>query len=216
MSVCPLRSVRTGFLSVATLLLSQAAGCSGDDGPEKLVDEQGVWSLLSYDLTGEGSLRQVDAMTRGDAFLLQFDSSNDVVTAAWCGLDESDTPSNSTCRLQPDAARWFCRCFAYAYEGSQMRWGEFDAGAVPPNVTLAGTEPVPSDDEGETDANGGGGGGGGDGLIILSGVAGQAATYDFTPLPEGVFASNGETSKYRMQQKAPRLFDDVTCTPCIE
>jgi hypothetical protein len=214
MSVCSLRSVRTGFLSLAALVLGQAAGCSEDEGIPKLVEENGVWSLQSYDIAGEGSMRNIDTMTRGDAFLLEFDSSINVVTAAWCGLDESDTPNNSTCRLQPDAANWYCRCFGYAYEGSRMRWAEFQAGGTPPAVTLGGVQPMPTgESEGETGDEGAPSGEGGE--MILSAVAAQASTYDFSPLPEGVFASDGESSRYRMQQKAPRLFDEVSCTPCV-
>jgi hypothetical protein len=213
MSACSLPSVRTGLLALGALLLTSA--CSKEEETPKLFDEDGVWSLQRYDLSGtDATLTEINVSSRGDSFLLKFDSDLEVVSAAWCGLSESDTPNSSLCRLQPDEADWYCRCFAYAYEESRMRWVEFDAGRPRPMVELDGAQPAPT---GETEEGDGGGEETGSGTVInLAEVPTVSSTYDFIPLPQGLFGSNGETSAYRFQRKSPTLFDQVTCTPCAE
>ena len=235
MPASSLSTLRTGLLALAALAVALPGCKEEDEGPSKLFEEDGVWSLQRYELTGMSTmLNEVNPSARRDAFLLKLDSANNVATAAWCGLDETDTPNNSLCRQQPLDADWYCRCFAYAYEEDRMRWVEFDAGSTVPIVELddpppgggggAGNEAGNGEETGETGGEDDGGAGADDEgasagrgtEIRVSEVPTAASTYDFIPLPQGVFGSNGETSAFRFQRKAARVFDDaVTCTPCV-
>jgi hypothetical protein len=214
-----------------------ATGCPDDEGTPKLFDESGAWSLISYNLPGDGAPTEVDSMNRKDAFMLEFDPANSVVQTASC-IDEGGglvTPADSPCNLTPSTTAWSCQCFAYAFENERMKWREFDAGTMPPVVTFddAGGDgsPPPADDGGSGGATGDDGGdesggapSGGDFNIAVAEVANVSATYTFVPLPTGVFGSNGTNSRFILQRRAPSLFDRAveadpdgraTCEPCI-
>lgn len=205
------------MLSMAAAL----AGCPKDE-PGKLFEEEGVWSLLRYD-TGDG-LQELNPSTAKDAFLLKFETGPKVVTAAACGSETDNVPGESTCRQNHSSTFWTCRCFAYAYEEEVMQWREFTAGEPPPSVDFM--QP--------TAAEGGGGdetatgGGGGDDYITLSTVGTSSETYGFTPLPMGVFGSDGTASRYEFVQRAGSVFEGPAmndnaplidpqgmCTPCV-
>lgn len=215
-----------------------ASACKEEETP-KLFDEAGAWTLTDYNLTGEGAPNEVNAMNRKNAFMLNFDVDAGVVQTAAC-VDEdmgSTTPANSPCLLTPTDTEWVCHCFAYAFENDKMKWREFDAGAVPPMVTLddAGNTPPPAaDDGGSGDESGGGSGGdggsddgsapAGDALITVAEVANVSSTYTFLPLPTGIFGSNGTNSRFIFRAHAPSLYNQSvfedpdgrpTCEPCI-
>jgi hypothetical protein len=214
-----------------------ATGCPEDEETPKLFDETGAWSLISYNLTGEGAPNDVDSMNRKDAFMLSFDPTNKVVQTAAC-IDEASgsvTPADSPCLLTPTDTEWVCSCFGYAFENDKMKWREFEAGSMPPVVSFddaAGDEsPPPADDGGSGSGGTGEGGGdesggpapGSDFTLTVAEVANVSATSTFLPLPTGVFGSNGTNSRFIFQARAPslfaRAFDDpdgrATCEPCI-
>jgi hypothetical protein len=172
-------------------------GGTGSD-PGMLFGDGGVWTLLSYDF-GEG-LEEVDD-ARQDAFLLRFESDLPVVTTATCGMEGEDTPQNSICRLSPGMTSWSCSCFAYALEGDQMQWREFEAGTTPPDFEF---EP-----EVATDTY----------LAVSGGTV--VGLVRLQPLPEGVFGSDGTSHEFEFAQRAASLFDEVytdpegACVPCI-
>jgi|GEM_PF-1345686 len=238
------RSLFLGAL-VATALVT--TGCKDDPGPGKLFEEEGTWELVQFGLGGTG-LEEVQN-NRAKNFLLSFDEENMVVQTAMCSNDETDTPANSECAGFNDS-RWICQCFAYDFVEEEMAWLEFNAGETPPIVKV-GESPSNSGDAGgeggDTDTDGGSGGGesgggesggeegGGDEAgggdeggpmaghqFVLTELAGTSATFDFTPLPAGVFGSDGVASKFIFQKKAASVFDVVledpdrpSCQPCI-
>jgi hypothetical protein len=211
------------------------SACDKEEGTPKLFDEQGAWTLIRYDVEGEGNLRTIDSMNRKDAFMLKFDVENAVVQTAAC-IDEdggSVTPSDSPCLLTPTDTEWVCSCFGYAFENDKMKWREFDAGNAPPMVSFeedGGNQPPAGGDDAAGTGTGGGDGGddggpapGSDFTITVAEVADVSATYTFLPLPTGIFGSNGSNSRYIFQARAPSLFDRAfedpdgraTCEPCI-
>lgn len=215
---------RRPSLVLVVLGLGLTAGaCKGDPPTPKLFDEEGAWSLVRYDIEGSGDLKEIDVNNRRDAFLLSFDSHEKVVTSAACVETENDTPASSSCLLTPGTTDWFCHCYAYDFVREQMLWQEFDAGDIPPDVSLADLDEA---DGGEATAGETGGGGGeatDQTLIELAEIMGVSSTYNFRPLPLGLFGSDGETSRFVFQIRADSVFDRVYddpdgrqgCEPCI-
>lgn len=219
------------LLVLGALGLCLTAGACKDDPPTpKLFDEAGAWSVVYYDLDGEGDLKEITSDPRQDAFMLSFDSAERVVTTAACISDDERTVANSQCLLSPSDTYWSCRCFAYDFVREEMLWREFNAGDIPPDVSLSASEQPPAGEGSGSGGSGGGtagggGGAGGDGdthLMVSEFMEGIGSTYNFRPLPEDVFGSNGETSRFVMQQRAPsvfrRAFEDTerpTCEPCV-
>lgn len=212
---------RSSLFVLAALGLGLTAGACKDDPPTpKLFQEQGTWSVIRYDLDG-AELREVDTMTRRDAFMLQFDAAEKVVTAAACIENEGDDVSSSLCLINPLDTRWDCRCFSYDFVREEQLWREFNPGDIPPEVSLANAEDEP--DGGSGSGSAGGGGGGEDTLVNVSEVMDVNSTFNFRPLPEGVFGSDGVVSRFVMQKRADTLFEKVfedpegraPCTPCI-
>lgn len=200
----PCHPLRRTFVAALFLTLSACA----DDETTTLFNEAGTWELVSYQLDAESSLRDIDDQNQGEAFLLKFRPDLGVVQTAACGVDEQDDPTNSTCRLTPSQTSWFCGCFAYAFEGSQMAWKEFTAGETPPVVD----PPIPNMASADPETL----------TIELSGVMNVAFTYEFRPLPSGTFGSDGDRARFVFEQKAVRTFDQVfddledrpVCEPC--
>lgn len=232
-----LRSPHCLLYAAAGAALLFAPGCSKEEGPGKLFEEDGVWSLTQYNLDGDG-LTTIDNGVRGDAFMMKFTAESTVVQLAMCGETEMDTPGNSQCKLLPNDTAWFCRCYAYAYEEDVMYWREFAAGETPPmvefpdeNAPASSTAPATSGG-GDTDTDGGSGGAmgdtggsmaGGDVMVQLGALPDITSTYQFRPLPVGNWGSDGSISSYVMQQKANSVFDQAlddpdgrpSCQPCI-
>jgi hypothetical protein len=194
------------FLLTATPLalsaLALTSACGGDTAPKTLFDENGAWTLVGYDID-QGSFADLDE-NRQDAFLLSFAKSEHVVTAATCGHEGEDEPSNSLCNLD-DTSPWACRCFSYAFEDDQMLWHEFPPGSIPP--------PAPDIDGGGADgvmATGTAGETGapmGDTLITVGEVADVANSYTFAPLPLDLFDSNGTTARFKFEARGATLFE---------
>ena len=227
------RNVPHHVLMIGALLaVATTGGCKEDEGPGKLFEEDGTWELVQYDI-GDG-LAAVDAQNREEAFMLKFDAGQQVVQTAMCAENETQTPTTSLCRLLENETQWFCRCFAYAYEGDRMLWQEFQPGETPPMVTftddgMSSTPPATSGGGGDTDTDGGGGGetgaapSGGGTEITVAPFGMISSTYGFRPLPTGVFGSQGASSNFIFSQKARSKFDQVfedpdgrpSCTPCI-
>ncbi len=213
------------LLSIPVVLgLSLGAGaCKEEVTTPKLFEEAGVWSVVKYDLEGSGETRDIDNMNRRDAFMIAFDDVEGVVTTASCVDDDNPeaTPANSGCRLSASTTRWSCSCYGYDFVREEMLWREFNAGDVPPEVSLEGMDEPPASDE--TGTGGGGAGPEGDTSVFVAEVPDINSTYNFRPLPEGIFGSNGMTSRYILEARAGSLIDQVfedpdgrpTCDPCI-
>jgi len=215
---------------VATVLLT--TGCKEEDTTvPTLFDEDGVWALTRYDIEGEGTAN--DLLAHRDAsFLLNFNKADKVVQTASCvfpGTDDDEeklSPGDTPCGFIDDGTEWQCQCFGYAFEHDEMRWVEFNAGDLPPVVEL------------EAAATGGGAGGsggesgsGGDTapadtgegtLMTVSEVPDVNFTFNFRPLPDGVFDSNGTNSRFVMQARGASTFATVlddpmrpSCAPCV-
>lgn len=207
-------------------LLAVAGGCK-DEPPKKLFDEDGVWSLVRFDI-GMG-LTDVPPQQRGDAFLLKFTADQKVVETAACVSDTQDSPADSPCLIDQANTYWECSCYSYAFVKDQMQWRQFTAGSEPPEVDFdpenLGADAGEQDGGGGTGGSGGGSGGGEpsgrDTLITVSSVIDRADTYDFRPLPKDIFASDGVVSHFVFETRARSKFDVVrddpqgACTPCV-
>ena len=204
-------------LVLGTLMLGSA--CKKEEEVPTLFDEDGVWSLVRHDALATGLIADVDTMTRRDAFLLRYHADSNVVETAMCGETATDTPADSICLISANATWQFCNCFGYAFERSQQIWQEFQAGDMPPDVSF--DESSDEADGASATATGTDGATGGDPppgdatTINLAEVQQVADTYQYRPLPMGIFGSDGLASAYVFQQKAPQLWDMVECAPCI-
>lgn len=214
--------LRRPTLFVLAVLGLAAGACKEDPPTPKLFDEQGVWSVIVYDLEGTGAQADIDVDTRRDSFLFKFDKSEKVVQTAACIETDADTVADSLCLRTPDDTHWSCRCFAYDFVEDQQLWREFNAGDIPPEVKLSDADDPAGGETGGT-SSGGGGGGTGDTLVQVSEIEDVNSTFNFRPLPEGVFGSNGISSRFVMQKRADSLFDKVSmdpdgrpgCEPCV-
>ncbi|MGH1347188.1 MAG: hypothetical protein ACRBN8_36840 [Nannocystales bacterium] len=224
-----LRTLIRGALIAAALTMT---GCKDEPGPGKLFEEDGVFELFRFDLDGSG-LEEVSG-SREKTFFLNFDEEAGVVQTAMCSDADSDDPNNAECTEITDSM-WICQCFGYDFVEDQMGWQEFEAGGTVPIVKLGETEEPEGEEStvGETDTDGGSGGGdeeGGDEPAPAGSVhqftvaesATEAATFDFTPLPAGIFGSDGVVSKFVFQKKASSVYapvleneDRPVCAPCI-
>jgi hypothetical protein len=119
--------------------------------------------------------------------------------------------------LDPTNTHWDCRCFAYDFEREEMLWQEFNAGDMVPSVSLSGS----NDPAGGTTAGDGGATGDGQTHITVAEVMDVNSTFNFRPLPEGVFGSDGMTSRFVLQKRADSVFDRAYEDPegrpgCVE
>lgn len=213
---------RSRLFLVSGVLASSLAlgGCKEDPPTPKLFQEAGAWSVIKYDLDGSGDLKDVDTNNRRDAFMLSFDTAERVVTTASCIDNDTDTPASSTCLLTPGTTRWDCRCYGYDYVDDRMLWREFEPGDLPPDVDL---DDIDEPEAGDSTGGGGGSDTGDDTVVILSEVMDINSTYNFRPLPMGLFGSNGEDSRFVMQARANSIFDRAyddpdgrpSCEPCV-
>lgn len=218
-------TTRTPFpLVLAALGLCLTAGACKEDPPTpKLFEEEGVWSVIRYDLEGSGELRDIDNANRQDAFMLSFDTAEKVVMSASCIETDADTAATSPCLLTPSTTRWDCRCFGYDFAREEMLWREFNAGDIPPEVSLSGGGGGAGAEAGSGTAGDGGGGADGDTYVVVGEIMEIASTYNFRPLPEGLFGSDGQASRFILQKRSPavfqRAFEDpdgrATCEPCV-
>jgi len=209
-----LASVLRGGAAWALPLLAFGAGCDAE--VPTLFAEGGVWEMTEYDI-GDG-IAPVDPEYRKEAMLLKFRSDLGIVQTAICGNSESDTPANAPCRLQVTATSWFCKCYAYKFENDTMAWKEFPAGEPRPGVDFPADGGGPEEDE-EIDPDDPQSG---STLVTVSEKPDVRDTFYFEPLPDGLFGSDGENSRYVFLRKANSLFNQVyddpegrdTCEPC--
>lgn len=210
--------------ALVTALLGTA--CKEDPPPGKLFDEDGAWELVQFDLDGSGYTPVVmpGVTVRDEAFLLKLDAKARVAQTAMCAETENQSPENSPCRGAVQDTLWFCHCFAYAFVEDQMQWRQFQPGDTPPKVEFDADGGSPSGP-----ATGGSGGETGasdpaaDTMIQLSEIPGVQGEYEFSPLPIGVFGSDGMVSRFRFQQRVPSIFNQVfedpdgraPCQPCV-
>lgn len=183
------------LVAPAALLAATAAliGCKEED--TRLFDEDGVWALDRYALDG-GAYVPV-AQTRKNLFLLRFKSEDGVVAAAACHEQNTEVNVNGSNCTNEGLSTWTCQCFAYTYDENRMVWQEFAPGDPKPEVGTPGVDP---DTDGDAVAAQ---------EIFLSAPAGSTATYEFFPLPAGLFNSDGMVSKYVFQVKADGLWTDT-------
>lgn len=207
-------------MTACLVLTAGLAGCK-DEGVSTLFDEDGTWSLISFDKIGGSTFTELNE-NRENGFLFRFNSGAGKVAVASCqDQQEHDNgePGDVTATLCAQAMRpqfWYCQCFFYAFEESEMCWKHESAGGLPPEIDTCGMGSGGVD--GGTGGTGGGGVGGpnGEWKINVSEDVDAASTYLFTPLPQmfmgepAIFGS-GPGSRYRMQQKADTLFDETAC-----
>ena len=194
--------ILSAFAALA-LLASVSTGCKEDDN--RLFDESGVWSLTHYSLDGT-NLNEVNGNTQTNAFMLNFNASKGVVAAAACANDGGSVrPNDSTCRLAPSADKrdWECSCFSYEFDESTMRWTRFQPGETPPPVGSGSSD---TDGDSGTDT------------VLVAEYPDVASSYFFEPLPgpsptdtDGLFASDGTTSRYVFLKRFEGLFDETGC-----
>lgn len=165
-----------------------------------LFDEEGVWSMIEVDLSGDGLSEVID--TRENGYMLWFQPSKKgegIVAAAAC-VDEGGnaSPESSFCHLD-GGSTWQCKCFAYEFEDSSMRWLEYEPGSAPPSDVpdIVGG--------GDTDGTG-------PTLVSLAAVEGKAFTYIFQPLPNGLFQAT-ESSTFVFQQKSTTTWTNAPTPP---
>jgi hypothetical protein len=219
--------ITSSHLFAILVATSAISGCK-DDPPGKLFDEQGAWAVVQYDL-GDG-LEDIMVMSRRDAFMVSFDTENSVMTTAACGNEMSSyLPSESTCRTSPTTTNWQCSCYSYAFQEDVMQMTPFDAGSPPPEVDFdPDLIPGQSGEAGGMDTSGTGGESGGMpagplSVIRVSPIPDRADTYDFTPLPSGVFGGNGANNHFIVEARSNTIFGEVyddpdgraSCEPCV-
>jgi hypothetical protein len=185
------------LVAIAALLAGTAAltGCKEEE--TRLFDETGVWALERFSLTG-GPFEDI-SQNRKNRFLLRFNPDDAVVAAAVCHEQGTTINVQSSNCTNAALSTWTCRCFSYTFDESRMVWQEFEPGTEPPPVGAVGGD-------GETD---GGSGGGGAHELFLAAPPDTTATYEFKSLPEGLFNSDGSSSKHVFQQKAVAIWTDV-------
>ncbi len=193
------------ILTGALCALVAATGACKEEGPTKLFEEKGAWSLDKFDI-GEG-IENLDLQEREDQFLLYFDPETEIVAAATC-IDSMGNMeiSESLCDIQ----EFTCRCFNYTFEESQMTWIEFT-----PEVKAsgAGTWVTPPDPPDPADEDGGGPKPGEPFGITLEAYPESNNTWRYSGLPFGLFSSNGVSSRYVFQVRGETAF---TATGCLE
>jgi hypothetical protein len=155
---------RSLFCAACTALVVAASGC-GEDEVNKLFAEDGVWSLVEYDLEGTSGYEDLPDARRG-GFLMRFNSGLNKVAVASCQDDQNvadGVPGDvdgTLCGLGGEYKGFYCDCFLYAFEESQMCWKDADAGGVLPAIGTCGDVPDVPDDGGSGTGDGGDGTGG--------------------------------------------------------
>lgn len=184
--------MRTHQLILSLCALTLAGACDDDEGPKKLFEEEGTWALNRYDL-GQG-IMPLNLSEQIDQFLINFNAEAQIVTTAAC----IDMSGNSSVDSLCDADGYVCRCFSYTFMESQMIWTELEGNVVPPNPPKDEGIPAP-----------------GEAVIIkVDAYPDSANTYRYTPLPFGLFGSDGTSiSKFVFQIRGN---DKIAATGCLD
>jgi hypothetical protein len=190
------------LVATACALPILTAGCKEEE-PGPLFDEGGTWVLLFFRLADGDILGDFGSSLRQGKYMLYFDKEAEVVAAAACNDSMGvQGVKQSLCDLTKEQGGYYCRCFNYEFEESTMTWTEF----VP-----KGQPRPPEPDE---DAMAAGAVSPGTPVRIqLEEYSPDTYndTYRFTPLPFGVFDSNGSTSQYVFQIRGASTFDATGC-----
>ncbi len=192
-------ALRLALPAVALTALLCSTGCKEED--TRLFDEAGVWALQKYALGG-GVYTDITQI-RQNVFLLNFSPGDGVVAAAGCFGTGNEGVDSSTCTVNQDNAFWECRCFAYEFDKSRMLWQEFTPGEEPPPVIEPG-----AGDTGGTD-----GGGASEAVEITVAETNASRTYEFMPLPEDLFNSDGQISKFEFVQRSSSVWEANDVNP---
>ncbi|WP_434423485.1 hypothetical protein [Nannocystis pusilla] len=178
-----------------------AGGCKEE--PIPLFDEHGTWVLSLFALEDGNVISDFGSGLRQEKYMIFFDKEAKVVATAACNdsMGEQGLKA-SQCDLTAEQGGYYCRCFEYEYDETEMLWTEFvpkgqpappepseediDAGVVPPKngvrIQLEEYSPEAYND-----------------------------TFRYKPLPFGVFDSNGVTSQYVFQGRSEAFFDATGC-----
>lgn len=193
---------RSLFCAACTALVLGASGCANDE-ISKLFEEDGTWSLVQYDLEGTSGYTTLNEWRRG-GFLMRFNSGLNKVAIASCQDDDDVTDglpgdiTDSTCVVAGVVESWYCDCFLYAFEESQMCWKDSTGdGLVPAIKTCEDVPDVPDDGGDGTGGDGTGGDGtggdGGDGTGGDGGTGSGAIDDDGGPRTGGAYGETAET-----------------------
>lgn len=193
--------VRAALATVCALPITLlVAGCQED--PQPLFDEDGTWVLQYFKLEDGDEIGGFGATARVGKFMINYDTDKKIVAAATCNDsmgDQSVTSSQCDVHTNPDGV-YYCRCFSYQYELTEMTWTEFvpDGQPAPPTPTAADIEAGALEP--------------GTGIrIALEEYQGYSNTYRYEPLPFGLFDSNGVSSEYVFQQRGKAEFEPTGC-----
>lgn len=174
------------FIPGAFCALTVLAGGCEEEGRDVLFDEDGTWALLLYDIDGRG-LEEFSASSRVDQFMVHFKTNEEetggIAAAASCIDSMGRTDLTQTLC---DVDKFECRCFDYTFEGSAMTFTDRapKGGEVTDPKTTA---------------------------VEVAEYEGYSSTYRFEPLPEGLFNSDGEISRYVLQARGNALFMPTGC-----
>jgi len=191
-----MRSIHSLLLPASLSLCVLAGGCE-EEGFVTLFDEEGTWSLISYDLEGSGTYETIESTNRIDKFLMHFvrtsaegaEPAGKVAAATCIDLGGDQSLTSSSCN-----DGFTCRCFNYSYNEATMTFTEYEAANATLYAPMEG-EPAP----GEPVA------------VFLSTVDNNDFQFIFKPLPSRLFQSDAMISGYQMRNKADSLFEQTDC-----
>ena len=194
--------IRALVATACALPILSATGCKEEE-PSALFDEEGAWVLKLFKLEDGLALSDFGSPLRQEKFMLYYDKEAAVVAAAACNDSMGvQGVTASQCDLPKEAGGYYCRCFSYEYDDDTMVWTEFVPDGQP-------APPAPTEDElamGVSAPDAGV-------LIALEAYDPDSTnnTYRYTPLPYGLFDSNGASSEYVFQSRGPATFDATGC-----
>lgn len=185
-------------LPTAVCAAALSAGCQED--PKPLFDEDaGAWVLTLAKVEDGDSIDDLGSAMRSEKFMISYDKAKGLVAAASCN-DSMDNQSVKESLCDGNPTRYACRCFEYEFDLTEMTWIEF----------LPEGQPMPAEPDEEQQMMGA--------LpfgsayrIALEAYADFGNTYRYTPLPFGLFDSNGYSSEYVFQVRAKDKFDATGC-----
>ncbi|MCY1055267.1 hypothetical protein [Nannocystis sp. SCPEA4] len=189
------------LVATACALPILAAGCK--DEPIPLFDEEGTWVLSLFALEDGDPIGGFGSSLRQDKYMIFYDKDAKIVATAACNDSMGEQGlKTSQCDLPKEQGGYYCRCFNYEFDETLMTWTEFVPKGQP-------TPPAPSEED------------------VMNGVVPPDAgvrialeeyspdtyndTYRYTPLPFGVFDSNGTTSQFIFQARSVASFDVTGC-----
>lgn len=197
----PFSALTRALLATACALPILAAGCQEE--PQPLFDEDGTWVLILFKLADGDEVGDFGSAARAGKFMINYDAAKQVVAAAMCRDSAGDTSvTSSQCDDHTNpGGTYYCRCFNYEYDLTEMTWTEFVPEGQP-------APPEPSDKEKEAGALESGN----PVRVALEEYPNYSNTYRYTPLPFGLFDSDGVTSQFVFQQRGQMEFEKTGCS----